>query len=189
MSVYVDHQLLLYNNNHCAKNNQDYFDIIRPDNTVDIYKDNSHSESIEITNEQTKEPETCKFEEKKCDAKTCGFSDLHPILDPRFNMREVSKQCLLLEDHMNNKKKRCFDCIRKHFLIIDGLLEEAISLEKDNKMRDEYRNLYLEWVKIEKQYSQDSLNENNIDEISKTVRLFRKPLVEKYFDTVSEYNL
>ena len=28
---------------------------------------------------------------------------------------------------------------------------------------------------------------NNLDNISKKIRLFRKPLVEKYFDTVREY--
>jgi len=31
-------------------------------------------------------------------------------------------------------------------------------------------------------------NSDNLDELSKKIRLFRKPLVEKYFDTVSEYS-
>lgn len=136
------------------------------------------------------ESDTCKWAEQSssCSVKTCGLSDLHPILDPRFNMREVAKQCLLLEDHLNNKKKRCLDCIKKHFLIIDGLLEEAVSLEKDNSKRDFYRELYVEWVKIEKMYSVKSLDLNNIDDVSKLIRIFRKPLVEDYFDIVSEYD-
>lgn len=122
-----------------------------------------------------------------CNAKTCG-KQLYPVMDPEFNMREVSKQCLLLEDHLNNSKKRCIDCIKKHFLIIDGMLEEAVSLEKDNKLRDTYRNIFLKWVEIEKKYVANQSDPNNIDEISKEIRLFRKPLVEQYFDNVSTYS-
>jgi hypothetical protein len=124
----------------------------------------------------------------KCSVATCGLDNLHPILDPKFNMRETAKQCLLLEDHLNNIKKRCFDCIRKHFLIIDGFLEEAVSLEKDNTERNAYRALFLEWIKLEKQYALNPKDSDNLDELSKKIRLFRKPLVEKYFDTVSEYH-
>jgi hypothetical protein len=123
-----------------------------------------------------------------CDSGKCGVDNLYPILDPRFNMREAAKQCLLLEDHLNNVKKRCYDCIRKHFLLVDGLLEEAVGLEKDNRDRDYYRGLYVEWVKIEKQYSQNPINVDNLDDVSKRIRIFRKPLLEKYFDTVSEYS-
>lgn len=129
-----------------------------------------------------------KNNESKCTITKCGLENLFPILDPKFNMRETSKQCLLLEDHLNNKKKRCFDCIRKHFLTVDGFLEEAVSLEKDNKEREYYRNLYLEWIKLQKQYSKNPLNSDNLDDISKKIRIFRKPLIEKYFDTVIDYN-
>lgn len=130
----------------------------------------------------------CAPVEKKCSADKCGLDNLHPILDPRFNMRETAKQCLLLEDHLNNIKKRCFDCIRKHFLTIDGFLEEAVSLEQDNQQRDYYRQLYIDWLKLEKQYAKNPRNSDNLDNISKNIRIFRKPLLEKYFDTVSEYD-
>ena len=119
----------------------------------------------------------------KCDTGKCTQS-LYPILDPHFNMRESAKQCLLLEDHLNNSKKRCDDCIRKHFLMVDALLEEAVSLEQNNQQREMYRGLYQQWVGLEKLYA---LNPTDMDEISKKIRLFRKPLVEQYFDTVSEY--
>ena len=128
-------------------------------------------------------PEHCGSESGKCSPDT-----LHPIMDPKFNMRESAKQCLLLEDHLNNTKKRCYDCIRKHFLTTDGFLEEAVSLEKDNSMRDYYRKLYLDWVKIEKSFAKNPTDSNNLDNISKEIRAFRKPLLEKYFDNVSEYN-
>lgn len=124
-----------------------------------------------------------------CSVDRCGVDNLLPILDPRFNMREAAKQCLLLEDHLNNQGKRCFDCIRKHFLTIDGFLEEAISLEGDNNMRGVYRQRHNEWMKIQKIYAQNPTSNDNIDNVAKMIRVFRKPLVEKYFDTVSEYSI
>jgi hypothetical protein len=132
--------------------------------------------------------EQCQISKARCSVDHCGTENLHPILDPQYNMREAAKQCVLLEDHLNNTKKRCFDCIRKHFLIVDGFLEEAVSLEKDNNLRNMYRSLYLNWVKIEKQYAKNPKNSTVLDEISKQIRAFRKPLVEKYFDTVSQYD-
>lgn len=124
-----------------------------------------------------------------CNVNVCGVHDLYPILDPKFNMREVSKQCLLLEDHLNNKNKRCIDCIKKHMLIIDGLLEEAVSLEQDNTERDMYRQRHKEWVLIEKEYSSNSNDVDTLDNVSKKIRKFRKPLVYDYFDMVSDYEI
>jgi hypothetical protein len=158
----------------------------------------NNEETEETHNNYSEETDNSQFESEgeicdgskitTCDADKCGLSNLHPILDPRYNMREAAKQCLLLEDHLNNIKKRCYDCIRKHFLIIDGLLEEAVSLEKSNNDREYYRKLHHEWIKIQKNYAKNSTDSNNLDNISKSIRFFRKPLVEKYFDTISEYN-
>lgn len=53
---------------------------------------------------------------------------LLPIMDPVFNMREILKQVVLLEDHLFQRQKRCRDCINKHFLTIEALAEEAITL-------------------------------------------------------------
>lgn len=158
-----------------------------------LYKCNSYNTPVEIKIEKLEPLTKCDGKscdsKAKCSVKTCGAeaNGLHPILDPEFNMREVAKQCLLLEDHINNKKKRCIDCIKKHFLMVDGLLEEAVSLEKDNIKRDNYRDLYLQWVDIEKEYVNNAKEEYNMDNISKSIRLFRKPLANEYFDLVSEY--
>lgn len=143
-----------------------------------------------LFNPTSKVSEVCKETPHplKCAVNTCGSGILHPILDPQFNFREVAKQCLLLEDHLNNSRKRCLDCIRKHFLIIDGLLEESVSLEKDNRLRDQYRELYIRWIDLEKEYASDNKSSDNLDNISKKIRLFRKPLVEKYFDIVKDYD-
>lgn len=78
---------------------------------------------------------------------------LLPIMNPLFNLREICKQMSLLEDHLNNPRKRCRDCIRKHFLTIEALFEEAVSLDRDFKYGEnldgkaqEIRDLQGEWL-------------------------------------------
>ena len=58
-----------------------------------------------------------------CDVKSCGALD--PVSDPKYNMQQIVKQSILLEEHLTNKNKRCRDCITKHFQHIIGLAEEA----------------------------------------------------------------
>lgn len=55
-------------------------------------------------------------------------ADLLPIMHPLFNLREACKHLTLLEDHLNQPRKRCPDCIRKHFLTLEALFEEGVSL-------------------------------------------------------------
>jgi hypothetical protein len=49
-------------------------------------------------------------------------------MNPNQNMRDILKQVALLEDHLFHESKRCPDCIRKHFLTIEGLAEECGTL-------------------------------------------------------------
>ena len=60
-------------------------------------------------------------------------ADLLPILDPAFNLREIAKQMILLEDHLFQPRKRCEDCIHKHLLTIEALAEEAVTLDSERK--------------------------------------------------------
>lgn len=55
---------------------------------------------------------------------------LAPIMDPLFNVREACKELVLLEQHLNTPAKQCGDCIKKHFLTIEGLFEEATAIDK-----------------------------------------------------------
>ena len=78
---------------------------------------------------------------------------LLPIMNPLYNLREICKQIALLEDHLNQPRKRCPDCIRKHFLTIEALFEEAVSLDKDLKYGEyldgkaqEVRDLQGAWL-------------------------------------------
>ena len=83
---------------------------------------------------------------------TTTCDSLDPVSDPKYNMQQIIKQSILLEEHLTNKNKRCRDCITKHFLHIIGLSEEAQMLAT-NKIDDyplvnESVNLYNELFKI-----------------------------------------
>ena len=58
----------------------------------------------------------------------CSAGDLDPVLDPKYNVVQAVKQSILLEEHLSVARKRCADCITKHFLHVVGLLEEAVTL-------------------------------------------------------------
>ncbi len=55
------------------------------------------------------------------------------ISDPRYNIREIVKQMILLEQHLLEKDKYCPDCISKHILTIEALAEEAQCLDAERR--------------------------------------------------------
>ena len=109
---------------------------------------------------------------------TAGGMKLLPILDPCFNMREICKQSILLEDHLFQTEKRCSDCIKKHFLTLEGLSEEAITLDKENEYKFSKMQLPEKIRKLEKEF----IAGKNPEDIAQQLRQIRKPLMEKYFD-------
>jgi hypothetical protein len=124
----------------------------------------------------------------KCDATSC--SSIDPVSDPRYNMQQIVKQSILLEEHLANKNKRCRDCITKHFLHIIGLAEEAQMLATKhiekypliNDCVELYNNLFQKWLKNHDS-AVDSICLNCCDEL----RTMRKKLIVVYFfnDTIS----
>ena len=115
-----------------------------------------------------------------CDVKSCGALD--PVSNPAYNMQQIVKQSILLEEHITNKNKRCRDCITKHFLHIIGLAEEAQMLATNkcykypliNENVELYNQLFNKWIK------------NKDDEIvnlavSDQLRINRKKLIAIYF--------
>jgi hypothetical protein len=115
---------------------------------------------------------------------TCDALD--PVSDPRYNMQQIIKQSILLEEHLTNKNKRCRDCITKHFLHIIGLAEEAEMLatnqiEKYPLIKESvvlYNELFKIWIKNK------NLNNNNDDYIlycTDKLRNHRKQLIVLYF--------
>jgi hypothetical protein len=109
---------------------------------------------------------------------------LLPIFDPPFNFRECAKQMVLLEEHLTNPQKRCFDCIRKHFLTIEGLAEEADTLccEKWKQYRGKGGELAEKVRGLAMQFVQNKCPQ----EVSQGLRAIRKPLVKEFFTAVKE---
>ena len=115
-----------------------------------------------------------------CDKKSCGALD--PVSDPKYNMQQIVKQSILLEEHLINKNKRCRDCITKHFQHIIGLSEEAQMLATNksskypllNESVDVYNELFNHWFK----YRYD---DTKIYEIADKLRIHRKKLIAIYF--------
>jgi hypothetical protein len=115
-----------------------------------------------------------------CNIKTCGALD--PVSNPAYNMQQIVKQSILLEEHITNKNKRCRDCITKHFLHIIGLAEEAQMLATDkgdkyplmNENVELYNQLFKDWIK-----NKDSEQMNLI--VADKLRINRKKLIAIYF--------
>jgi hypothetical protein len=118
---------------------------------------------------------------------------LDPVSDPRYNMQQIIKQSILLEEHLTNKNKRCRDCITKHFLHIIGLAEEAEMLATNNinkyPLINEsvilYNELFKIWIKNK------HLNNNSEDYIlycTDKLRIHRKQLIVLYFFN-EKYNI
>lgn len=113
---------------------------------------------------------------------TCRNKNLLPVLDCRFNLREVTKQILLLEDHLSHEGKRCDDCIRKHMLFIEGLLDESVTLDTEQKYFDVILKVRKEFYEIEKAYFSVAKNVDPSDDsfyctIAQRLRVIRKPIM------------
>lgn len=133
------------------------------------------------------------------DTCTTTCDSLDPVSDPRYNMQQIIKQSILLEEHLTNKNKRCRDCITKHFLHIIGLSEEAQMLAT-NKINNYplinesvvlYNELFKVWITNKKLNGKD---EEYILYCTNKLRDHRKQLIvlyffnEKYRITEKEHN-
>jgi hypothetical protein len=115
-----------------------------------------------------------------CSASTCGAVD--PVSDPDYNMREIAKQTILLEEHLTVPNKYCIDCVAKHLLHCIGLANEAVMLACDNVtdypyMADApafFQGMLDEWLG-RKQDAEFRL------QMAAELREFRKKLVTVYF--------
>jgi hypothetical protein len=115
-----------------------------------------------------------------CSAKSCGAID--PVNDPDYNMRNVIKQSILLEEHIAEKAKYCMSCIVKHFNHIIGLVEEAVwlagpDIDKYPYLDDSvqfYQSAFEMWLKGR---DDDSVKKQTLA----LVREHRRKLIDAYF--------
>jgi hypothetical protein len=123
-----------------------------------------------------------KKKASSCDIHSCKSID--PVSDPKYNMQQIVKQSILLEEHLANKNKRCRDCITKHFLHIIGLAEEAQMLATNkieqypliNECIEMYNILFNKWLK-----DYDIEGETNVLNCCDGLRNMRKKLIVVYF--------
>jgi hypothetical protein len=117
---------------------------------------------------------------KTCESKTCGALD--PVSDPEYNMKEIIKQSILLEQHLADKRKRCKDCILKHFLHCQGLAEEAVMLAgakiSSYPMMEESAAFYIQ---VSQTWLLDTNDETTMLTIEGQLRDWRKQLMAVYF--------
>lgn len=118
----------------------------------------------------------------KCSASKGGGCsnnpDLYPVHLAAFNLREVIKNMLLLEDHLFHPKKRCVECISKHFLLIEGLAEEAVTLQAEDRTVPKAMKMLAEHIrKVHAEYlSRHHLDSTNIA-VAANIRTVRKYLM------------
>ncbi len=97
-----------------------------------------------------------------------------PLMDPLYNLREAAKELLLLEDHLCHPQKHCPDCIRKHLLTTEALLEEAVRLDTEGEKLGLLSPLPAQVRELWTAY-QDGRPKH---EIGQSARVLRKGLVE-----------
>lgn len=122
-----------------------------------------------------------------CELHTCGALD--PVSDPKYNIQQVIEQMILLEDHLVDKRKRCRDCIVKHFCSIMGLLHECVQLAGSaigkytlvNETCEVVSGLYKEWLAGQEGVKRGEKEEDAVYlAAADRVRVLRKQLVAVY---------
>lgn len=149
---------------------------------IPIYKEDFKEDGF-IPNEiPTYKPNDIDIISSKYSLDTIDKNGLLPVLDYKFNMREICKQCILLEDHLSQVEKRCPDCCIKHFLALEALSEEAIQLDKQNEGVHILKNLPSRIRGIQKKwYNNPTLHSN---QCSQDLRGIRKELMESSFPII-----
>ena len=111
---------------------------------------------------------------------TTTTTTLLPVLDCRFNLREICKQCILLEDHLSHPEKRCTDCCIKHFLALEGLGEEAVTLDSKQDYVHQLQSLPTKIRSIQQYWFQNP--EKHSRKASELLRQLRKEFMIQVFD-------
>ncbi len=99
------------------------------------------------------------------------------LTDPLFNLREICKQVLLIEDHLIQPQKRCPDCITKHFLMAEAFADEMATLCTDPNMCFASQNLaaFIQDMHHSWHRGRDSV------EVANRLRMVRKQLCARLY--------
>jgi len=100
------------------------------------------------------------------------------LMDPLFNLREIAKNLILLEDHLAHTRKRCLDCIRKHCMTIEALADEAVGLDKTGIYEDTCKAISV----LAREWATGLSGKLNLREVMQEIRQVRKQLMPIVFD-------
>jgi hypothetical protein len=115
-------------------------------------------------------------------------SKLDPVMDSRLNFYDICMECCLLQQHLINPRRRCRDCIRKHFLTITGLLNEARCLKNSDMISKKLDTDICSLVKQIQQWHKEFEMGHNPTKLSQNIRQFRKKLVNAGLGVPPPYN-
>jgi hypothetical protein len=177
---FYNYDLLDTNQSQTSYNNREYYTPFKEDKKINNKTLVSSIPQLKKETGVSSKPNVNKF---LLPGSTNNNNGLLPVLDTNFNLREICKQCILLEDHLTQKEKRCVDCCIKHFLAIEALSEEALSLDKDKQVFDKIEDLPNKIRKIQKKWIE---NKENSHECSQMLRSIRKSLMEDSFPIIFE---
>ena len=151
-----------------------------------MYSSNAICGSNSSSNSSSNPP-SCSIGNVNSAQVSSSGQNLLPILDPMFNLKEVSKHLILLEDHLFQQGRRCKDCIIKHIYTIEAFLEEAITLDTTGENVKLIENVHSEFKNISKEIIDIINNTSQTDEditpyihsVAQKLRNIRKPLMYK----------
>ena len=183
---FYNYDLLNTNQSSTSYNNREYYKPFEEDEKINHVQNNISNSKTLVTSIPHLKKEINVHStpiSKKSPLENISKNELLPVLDTNFNLREICKQCILLEDHLTQKEKRCMDCCIKHFLAIEALSEEALSLDKDKQVFDKIEDLPNKIRRIQKKWVE---NKENSHECSQMLRSIRKSLMEESFPIIFE---
>jgi hypothetical protein len=111
---------------------------------------------------------------------TCGAID--PVSNPEYNMKQIIRQSILLEEHLAEDRKYCKDCVCKHFNHILGLNSEGLCLAGDKANNYPHMSECVEFYDIQFQkWLKDRDSKSTRLEICSKLREKRKQLMSAYY--------
>lgn len=149
-------------------------------------QDSSYQDVLSVPNQlSVQDPSNQNIHDSKNHEISCPLkNELLPVMDPLFNLREICKQSILLEDHLTHDDKRCNDCCTKHFLTLEALAEEAMTLDKYGQYKREIGDL----APIIRQLQKEWINNADHHEISQKLREIRKKYQQQCFNIIADKN-
>lgn len=102
------------------------------------------------------------------------------VNDPVYNMKNIIKQTILLEEHLAEDRKYCQACCVKHFNHIIGLAEEAIWMagRTEYPLLKESCDLFTKWFDMWVKNRDDFILRRNV---LINMRKLRQDLINKYY--------